>query len=308
MTALRGTMRENVTLAPLTWFRVGGPAVRLFQPADVEDLAAFLEATPADVPVLAMGVASNMLIRDGGIRGIVVRFGGPLARIEVDSTTLIAGAGALDQRVAQVAERAGLAGIEFLIGIPGTIGGAVRMNAGAFGGETRDRLVWAEALDRQGGLHRLTNAELGFAYRKSALPDDWIVVRAAFALEPGEPTAIGERMAAIKAEREAVQPIRVATGGSTFKNPDGERAWQLIDAAGCRGLRHGAAMVSDKHCNFLINTGGATAAELEALGEIVRDRVATRSGIRLEWEIKRLGEASPDVVPAEPRQTVGEHR
>lgn len=308
MTALRGTMRENVTLAPLTWFRVGGPAVRLFQPADVEDLAAFLEATPADVPVLAMGVASNMLIRDGGIRGIVVRFGGPLARIEVDSTTLIAGAGALDQRVAQVAERAGLAGIEFLIGIPGTIGGAVRMNAGAFGGETRDRLVWAEALDRQGGLHRLTNAELGFAYRKSALPDDWIVVRAAFALEPGEPTAIGERMAAIKAEREAVQPIRVATGGSTFENPTGERAWQLIDAAGCRGLRHGAAMVSDKHCNFLINTGGATAAELEALGEIVRDRVAARSGIRLEWEIKRLGEASPDVVPAEPRQTVGEHR
>ena len=308
MTILRGTMRENVTLAPLTWFRVGGPAARLFQPADVEDLAAFLRATPAEVPVLAMGVASNMLIRDGGIGGVVVRFGGPLARVEVDGTTLVAGAGALDQKVAQVAEKAGLAGIEFLIGIPGTIGGAVRMNAGAFGGETKYRLLWAEALDREGGLHRLTNAALGFSYRHSALPEDWIVVRAAFALEPGEPEVIGERMAAIKAEREAVQPIRVATGGSTFKNPEGGRAWQLIDAAGCRGLRHGAAMVSEKHCNFLINTGGATAAELEALGEIVRDRVAGQSGIRLQWEIKRLGEASPDVVPAEPRQTVGEHR
>ena len=306
--ARRGNMRENVALAPLTWFRVGGPAARLFQPADPEDLAAFLGATPAEEPVLPMGVASNMLIRDGGIAGTVVRMGGPLARIEIDGTTLIAGAGALDQKVAQTARRAGLAGIEFWIGIPGTIGGAVRMNAGAFGGETRDRLIWAEALDRAGKLHRLSNAELGFAYRRSALPEDWIVLRAAFALESGDAAAIAERMAAIKAEREAVQPIRVATGGSTFKNPPGERAWQLIDRAGCRGLRHGAAMVSDKHCNFLINTGGATAAELEALGEIVRDRVAAECGIRLEWEIKRLGEASPDVVPAGPRQAVGEHR
>ena len=289
MSEPRGNLRQNVPLAPLAWFRVGGPAERLFQPADVDDLAAFLAATPADVPVLPMGVASNMLIRDGGIAGVVVRFGGPLAKVEVEGNTVIAGAGALDQRVAQVAERAGLTGIEFMIGIPGTIGGAVRMNAGAFGGETRERLVWAEALDRKGSLHRLTNAELGFAYRHSALPEDWIVVRAAFGLEPGDPAAIKARMDAIKAEREAAQPLRVATGGSTFKNPPGHRAWQLIDQAGCRGLTRGAAMVSDKHCNFLINTGGATAADLEALGETVRARVLAQSGIRLEWEIKRLG-------------------
>lgn len=296
MTAIRGKLRDNVPLAPLAWFRVGGPAERLFQPADVEDLAAFLAATPEDVPVLPMGVASNMLIRDGGIEGVVVRFGGPLARVEVEGTTVIAGAGALDQKVAQVAAAAGLAGIEFMIGIPGTIGGAVRMNAGAFGGETRDRLVWAEALDRQGRLHRLANAELGFRYRHSDLPTDWIVVRAAFALEPGDPDAIKARMEAIKAEREAAQPLRVATGGSTFKNPEGNRAWQLIDRAGCRGLTHGGAMVSDKHCNFLINTGNATAADLEALGEMVRDRVAAATGIRLEWEIKRLGKG-PVVAP-----------
>jgi len=291
MTTIRGNLREHVPLAPLAWFRVGGPAERLFQPADADDLAAFLAATPADVPVMPMGVASNMLIRDAGIDGVVVRFGGPLAKVEVEGTTVIAGAGALDQRVAQVAERAGLSGIEFMIGIPGTIGGAVRMNAGAFGGETRDRLIWAEALDRQGRLHRLSNAELGFAYRHSDLPEDWIVVRAAFALEPGDPSAIKDRMAAIKVERETAQPLRVATGGSTFKNPAGHRAWQLIDQAGCRGLTRGAAMVSDKHCNFLINTGGASAADLEALGETVRARVLAQSGIRLEWEIKRLGRA-----------------
>jgi UDP-N-acetylmuramate dehydrogenase len=301
MTGLRGTLRQNVSLAPLAWFRVGGPAERLFQPANVEDLAAFLAATPDDVPVLPMGVASNMLVRDGGIAGVVVRFGGPLAKVEIEGTTLIASAGALDQRVAQEAQRAGLAGIAFMIGIPGTIGGAVRMNAGAFGGETRDRLVWAEALDRRGRLHRLSNAELGFSYRHSDLPEDWIVVRAAFALEPGDPAAIKARMEAIKAEREAAQPLRVATGGSTFKNPPGQRAWQLIDQAGCRGLTRGAAMVSDKHCNFLINTGGANAADLEALGETVRARVLDVTGIHLEWEIKRLGKASPPVTrPGQP--------
>jgi len=307
MTSHRGNLRENVALGPLAWFRVGGPAERLFQPADADDLAAFLAATPADVPVLPMGVASNMLIRDGGIEGVVVRFGGPLAKVEVEGTTVIAGAGALDQRVAQVAERAGLAGIEFMIGIPGTIGGAVRMNAGAFGGETRDRLIWAEALDRKGSLHRLSNAELGFSYRHSELPEDWIVVRAAFALEPGDPAAIKARMEAIKAEREAAQPLRVATGGSTFKNPEGRRAWQLIDQAGCRGLTRGAAMVSDKHCNFLINTGGATAADLEALGETVRARVLANSGIRLEWEIKRLGKAAPAAAAPGNAHTNGVH-
>lgn len=286
---LRGPLRRDVPLAPLTWLRVGGPAEALFQPADADDLAAFLAALPPAVPVTPMGVASNLLVRDGGIAGMVVRFGGPFAKVVVEDDLVLAGAGALDQRVAQEAQRAGLTGLEFLIGIPGTVGGAVRMNAGAFGGETRDRLVWAEALDRGGNLHRLDNAALGFAYRKSALPPDWIVVRAAFRGDPGDPEAILARMQAIKAEREAAQPLRVATGGSTFKNPPGKKAWQLIDAAGCRGLRLGSAMVSEKHCNFLINTGGASAEEVERLGETVRARVKERSGVELEWEVIRIG-------------------
>lgn len=286
---LRGTLRFGVPLAPLTWLRVGGAAEAVFQPADADDLAAFISALPASVPVLPMGVASNLLVRDGGIDGVVIRFGGPLARVEVAGSTVLAGAGVLDQRVAQEAQRSGLGGLEFLIGIPGTVGGAVRMNAGAFGGETRDRLIWAEALDRQGRLHRLANADLGFSYRKSNLPADWIVVRAAFAGDPGEPEAILARMNAIRAEREAAQPLRVATGGSTFKNPPGHKAWQLIDAAGCRGLRLGAAMVSEKHCNFLINTGGATADEVERLGELVRRRVREHSEVSLEWEVIRIG-------------------
>lgn len=289
---LRGTLRRDVPLAPLTWLRVGGPAEAVFQPADAEDLAAFLAALPATVPVLPIGVASNLLVRDGGIPGVVVRFGGPLARVAVEGDLIVAGPGALDQRVAQEAQRAGLGALEFLIGIPGTVGGAVRMNAGAFGGETRDRLVWAEALDRRGGLHRLTNAELGFAYRSSGLPPEWIVVRAAFRGEPAAPEAVLARMEAIKAEREAAQPLRVATGGSTFKNPPGHKAWRLIDAAGCRGLRLGAAMVSEKHCNFLINTGGATAEEVERLGELVRRRVREHSGVDLEWEVIRIGRAA----------------
>lgn len=286
---LRGSLRRDVPLAPLTWLRVGGPAAWMFQPADAEDLAALLAALPPETPVLPMGVASNLLVRDGGVDAIVVRFGGPLAKIEVEGELVLAGAGALDQRVAQAAQRAGLAGLEFLIGIPGTIGGAVRMNAGAFGGETRDRLVWAEALDRKGALHRLDAAELGFAYRRSSLPKDWIVVRAGLRGEPGDPAAILARMEAIRAEREAAQPLKVATGGSTFKNPPGRKAWQLIDAAGCRGLRLGAAMVSEKHCNFLINTGGASAAEIEGLGELVRSKVQEASGVTLEWEIVRIG-------------------
>jgi UDP-N-acetylmuramate dehydrogenase len=287
--SVRGALRREVALAPLTWLRVGGPAEFLFQPADADDLGRFLAALPAGVPVLPMGVASNLLVRDGGIEGVVVRFGGPLARIETDGDLILAGAGALDQRVAQAAQRAGLGGLEFLIGIPGTVGGAVRMNAGAFRGETKDRLVWAEALDRSGRLHRLTNAELGFAYRRSALPGDWIVVRAAFLGTPTDPAAVLARMDEIRAEREAAQPLKVATGGSTSKNPTGHKAWQLIDAAGCRGLRLGAAMVSEKHCNFLINTGTASAAEVEALGERVRERVREHSGVALEWEVVRIG-------------------
>jgi UDP-N-acetylmuramate dehydrogenase len=290
---VRGTLRRQVPLAPLTWFRVGGPAEVLFQPADADDLADFLAALPAEVPVLPLGVASNLLVRDGGIEGVVVRFGGPLARVAVEGDVVLAGAGALDQRVAQMAQAAGLAGLEFLIGIPGTIGGAVRMNAGAFGGETRDHLLWAEALDRSGGLRRLSAVDLGMSYRRSALPPDWIVVRAAFRGTPGDPAEVAARMQAIRDEREAAQPLRVATGGSTFKNPPGHKAWQLIDRAGCRGLRHGAAMVSEKHCNFLINIGGASAEEVEALGEIVRRRVREATGVTLEWEIVRVGRPTP---------------
>jgi UDP-N-acetylmuramate dehydrogenase len=290
---VRGTLRRQVPLAPLTWFRVGGPAEVLFQPADADDLADFLAALPAEVPVLPLGVASNLLVRDGGIEGVVVRFGGPLARVAVEGDVVLAGAGALDQRVAQMAQAAGLAGLEFLIGIPGTIGGAVRMNAGAFGGETRDHLLWAEALDRSGWLRRLSAVDLGMSYRRSALPPDWIVVRAAFRGTPGDPAEVAARMQAIRDEREAAQPLRVATGGSTFKNPPGHKAWQLIDRAGCRGLRHGAAMVSEKHCNFLINIGGASAEEVEALGEIVRRRVREATGVTLEWEIVRVGRPTP---------------
>jgi UDP-N-acetylmuramate dehydrogenase len=262
----------------------------VFHPADAEDLAAFMQALDKDVPILAMGVGSNLLVRDGGLRGVVVRLGGPLAKLVVEDRLLVAGAGALDQRVAKAAQQAGLAGIEFLVGIPGTIGGAVKMNAGAFGGETRERLVWADTVGRDGQVRRLDNAALGFSYRRSALPEDAIVLRAAFALEPGDPALIQERMDAIRAERETAQPLRVATGGSTFKNPQGQRAWQLVDNAGCRGLVHGHAMVSDKHCNFLINRGGASAREIEELGEMVRSRVQDNSGVALAWEIIRVGE------------------
>ncbi|WP_027133977.1 UDP-N-acetylmuramate dehydrogenase [Geminicoccus roseus] len=291
--AVRGDLRRDLPLSGLTWLKVGGPADLLFNPADAEDLAAFLAALPADVPVLPVGVGSNLLVRDGGVRGVVVRLAGPLAKVVADGNLLVAGAGALDQNAARTAQRAGLAGIEFMIGIPGTIGGAVRMNAGAFGGETRERLLWAEIVGRDGVIRRLDNAELGFSYRRSTLPAGSIVLRAAFALEPGDPAAILARMDAIRAEREAAQPIRVATGGSTFKNPEGGRAWQLVDQAGCRGLEHGRAMVSDKHCNFLINRGGASAREIEELGEVVRQRVRDRTGVALSWEIVRVGDEVP---------------
>lgn len=293
MPEVRGTLRRDVSLAPLTWLRVGGPAEWLFQPADLEDLAAFMARLGSDTPLLPVGVASNLLVRDGGIPGVVVRLGGALARVVAEDDLIIAGGGALDQRVAQVARTAGLAGLEFLIGIPGTVGGAVRMNAGAFGGETTDRLVWVEGIDRSGALRRLATAELGMRYRASSLPPDMIVVRAAFRGVPGDHDRIGQRMEAIREEREAAQPLRVATGGSTFKNPPGEKAWQLIDRAGCRGLRLGAAMVSEKHCNFLVNLGGATAAELEALGETVRQRVHATSGVWLDWELVRVGRPAP---------------
>jgi UDP-N-acetylmuramate dehydrogenase len=291
---VRGRYRAQVPLAPRTWLRVGGPAEVVFQPADAADLAIFLKGKPVEVQVTPIGVASNLLVRDGGIEGVVVRFSGPLAEVDVDDECLRVGAGATDRMIAIQAMKAGLSGLEFLIGIPGTLGGAVRMNAGAFGGETAEVVERVVALDPAGRRHVLSAAELGFGYRHSGLPADWIVLGAVLRATPGEPDAIEARMRAIKAEREASQPLHVATGGSTFKNPPGHRAWQLIDAAGCRGLRHGRAMVSDKHCNFLINTGGATAAELEELGERVRARVLERSGVALEWEIHRIGRPAPD--------------
>ena len=287
--AVRGRLTAGSALSKVTWFQVGGPAEVLFRPTDQADLQAFLAALPDAIPVTAIGVGSNLLVRDGGVEGVVLRLTRGFADIEVEGDEVIAGAGALDVNVAKVAAGAGLTGLEFLVGVPGTIGGAVRMNAGAYGRETKDVLVWAEACDRQGRLHRLSNEQLGFAYRRSALPPDWIVLRACLAASPGDAEAIAQRMGEIQSQRSESQPVRSRTGGSTFKNPEGHKAWQLIDAAGCRGLTVGGAQVSEKHCNFLINQGDATAADLEALGEEVLRRVQATSGIRLEWEIKRIG-------------------
>ena len=286
---VRGRLTAGAPLAGVTWFRVGGPAEVMFRPADRDDLLEFLAAKPADVPVTVLGVASNVLIRDGGLPGVVLRLGRGFADIAADGCDILCGAAALDLNVATAAKIAGIAGLEFLSGVPGTIGGAVRMNAGAYGRETKDALVWAEAAGPTGQVHRLSNAELKFEYRRSALPEDWICLGARLAGTPGDPNEIGARMKEIQGQRTDSQPIRSRTGGSTFKNPPGSKAWQLIEAAGCRGLTLGGAMVSDKHCNFLINTGTATAADLEDLGEEVRRRVKETSGIELEWEIKRLG-------------------
>ena len=287
--AVRGRLSANAPLNGITWFRVGGPAEVMFRPADRDDLIAFLKAKPADVPVTVLGVASNVLIRDGGLPGVVLRLGRGFADIGAEDGDILCGAAALDLNVATAAKIAGVAGLEFLSGVPGTIGGAVRMNAGAYGKEIKDVLVWAEAVDMAGTVHRLSNAELTFEYRRSALPADWICLGARLAGKAGDPAKIEARMKEIQEQRAGSQPIRTRTGGSTFKNPEGHKAWQLIDAAGCRGLTVGGAMVSEKHCNFLINTGEATAADLETLGEEVRRRVKENSGVELEWEIKRLG-------------------
>jgi UDP-N-acetylmuramate dehydrogenase len=287
--AVRGRLTAEAPLSGITWFRVGGPAEVMFRPADREDLLDFLAAKPADVPVTVLGVASNVLIRDGGLPGVVLRLGRGFADIRAEGSDILCGAAALDLNVATGARLAGIAGLEFLSGVPGTIGGAVRMNAGAYGKETKDVLVWAEAADPQGKVHRLSNAELAFEYRNSALPADWICLGARLAGSPGDPAEIEARMKEIQSQRADSQPIRSRTGGSTFKNPPGHKAWQLIDAAGCRGLTVGGAMVSEKHCNFLINTGTASAADLENLGEEVRRRVKESSGVELQWEIKRLG-------------------
>ncbi|MEM7170742.1 MAG: UDP-N-acetylmuramate dehydrogenase [Pseudomonadota bacterium] len=290
---VRGRYSEGTELSKLTWFRVGGPAEVLFRPADQEDLSHFLKAKPADTPLVTIGVGSNLLVRDGGIDGVTLRLGPAFAGIRCEGSHVFCGAADLDLNVAVAAQKAGLAGLEFLSGIPGSIGGALRMNAGAYHRETKDVLVWAEALDPQGELHRLMPNDLGYAYRHCGLPEDWIFLRACLRAEPGDPKQIGALMSDIKERRSQSQPIRSRTGGSTFKNPEGKKAWQLIDSAGCRGLRHGGAEVSQQHCNFLINTGEASAADLEGLGEAVRQSVKEKSGVQLEWEIRRLGRAQP---------------
>jgi UDP-N-acetylmuramate dehydrogenase len=286
---VRGRLTEGSSLSAVTWFRVGGPAEVLFKPADRDDLAQFLQRKPADVPVTVIGVGSNLLVRDGGIAGVVVRLGRGFVDIRAAGTIVEAGAGALDLNVALAARDAGIAGPEFLSGIPGTVGGALRMNAGAYGSDVSEVFDHADVLDSTGALHRLGKAEMGFTYRHSGVPEDWIFVGGAFAGRPDDPKAVHARIQDIQSRREESQPVRARTGGSTFVNPTGHKAWQLIDDAGCRGLRKGGAMVSEKHCNFLINTGDASAADIEALGEEVRRRVRDRSGIELAWEIKRIG-------------------
>jgi UDP-N-acetylmuramate dehydrogenase len=291
--AVRGRYTEAADLSRVTWFKVGGPAEVMFRPVDQDDLAAFLSAKPADVPVIVLGVGSNLLVRDGGIDGVVIRLGRGFTDISTNGMEVSAGAAALDLNVAIAARAAGIAGLEFLSGIPGLIGGALRMNAGAYGREMTNVTLRAEAFDAAGNLHVLSHADLGFTYRHSAMPADWIFIGARLLGEPGSREAIAARMDEIQTARAETQPLRTPTGGSTFKNPDGHKAWQLIDAAGCRGLRIGGAQVSELHCNFLINVGGATAGDIEALGEEVRRRVFAQSGITLEWEIKRIGKALP---------------
>lgn len=286
---VRGRLSEGSALSAVTWFRVGGPADVLFKPADVADLSAFLQAKPSDVPVTVIGVGSNLLVRDGGIEGVVVRLGRGFTEISSNGTTLSAGAGVLDLNVALSARDAGIGGLEFLSGIPGTVGGALRMNAGAYGSDVSEVFLHADALDAKGTQHRLDKAAMGFTYRHSAVAEDWIFVGGTFQGKAEDPKAIHARIQDIQTKREETQPVRARTGGSTFVNPTGHKAWQLIDDAGCRGLRKGDAMVSEKHCNFLINTGEASAADIEALGEEVRRRVRDKSGIDLQWEIKRIG-------------------
>jgi len=291
LSGLRGRLTANAGMDKITWFRAGGPAEALFQPADEDDLAAFMRAVPQDVPVTVVGIGSNLLVRDGGIPGFVVRLSAKgFGEAEAISATRIrAGAATPDKRVAALALEAGIGGLHFYHGIPGAIGGALRMNAGANGVETGDRVVEVRAVDRKGERHVLTNADMGYAYRSSAAPADLVFTAAVFEGYPQERDAIQAAMDQVQHHRETVQPIREKTGGSTFKNPEGTSAWKEIDKAGCRGLMIGGAQMSPLHCNFMINTGAATGYDLEYLGETVRARVLEKSGIRLQWEIRRLG-------------------
>jgi UDP-N-acetylmuramate dehydrogenase len=290
MPKLRGRLLPNQSLAGLTWFRVGGPAQLLFMPEDEADLAYFLGRLPANVPVTVIGLGSNVIVRDGGVSGVVVRLGRGFSEIAIELDNRIrVGTAAPDVRVARAAQEAGISGLAFLRGIPGSIGGALRMNGGAYGGETKDVLVEARGVDRNGALRVYSNADMHYSYRHCAVAEDVIFTEALFQGAAGDSTAIAAEMAKITESREATQPVKTRTGGSTFKNPPGQKAWQLIDAAGCRGLRIGAAQVSELHCNFLINLGDARASEIETLGETVRNRVKDHSGVELEWEIQRIG-------------------
>jgi UDP-N-acetylmuramate dehydrogenase len=288
---VRGSYRFDVPLAPTNWFRVGGPADVLFKPADTQDLSDFLRAVPADVPITVIGVGSNLIIRDGGLEGVVIRLGRGFTDIAVEGDVVVTGAAVLDVNVARFAADHGKAGLEFYAGIPGTIGGALAMNAGAYEGETKDVLIKAEAVDRAGKIHLLSVEDCRYTYRHFGGPEGLIFTRAWFKTREGEPAAIHTRIQEITQKREATQPVRERTGGSTFKNPPEHKAWQLVEQAGCRGLEIDGAQMSPMHCNFMINTGSASAAALETLGDEVRKRVKASSGVDLEWEIKRIGRA-----------------
>jgi UDP-N-acetylmuramate dehydrogenase len=294
--AVRGRITLDAPIGKQTWFGVGGPAEVLFRPADIADLAGFLAALPPQVPVIVIGVGSNLLVRDGGIRGVTIRLGHGFAAISIADEEVRVGAAALDRIVAFAAADVGLSGLEFLSGIPGSIGGSLRMNAGAYGRDIKQVLVSATALDRSGQRHTVESEAMGLAYRHTEVDPSWIFIEAQLRGSRGDRSQIAAQLAEIRAVREATQPVRARTGGSTFKNPPGEAAWRLIEAAGCRGLVRGGAMVSEKHTNFLINTGNATAADLEGLGEEVRRRVYKNSGIVLEWEIERIGRPLPGVA------------
>ena len=287
--AVRGKLTANAPLAPLVWFKAGGHAQWLFEPKDLADLQDFLAHLDPSVPVMALGLGSNMIVRDGGVPGVVIRLGKAFAKVSADGVTLTCGGGASGILVSSTARDAGVAGVEFLRSIPGTVGGFVRMNGGAYGGEVKDILIDCDVVLRDGSLATLANADLGYTYRHSELPEGAVVVSARFEGRAGDPADIQAEMDRISAAREASQPLRSKTGGSTFKNPEGHKAWQLVDEAGCRGLQIGGAQVSEKHTNFLLNTGEATSTQIEDLGEEVRRRVRERSGVELEWEIQRVG-------------------
>ncbi|MCP4924041.1 MAG: UDP-N-acetylmuramate dehydrogenase [bacterium] len=288
---VRGRYSFDADLSRVTWFRVGGLAQVVFKPADSEDLSFFLKACPKDIPLFCMGVGSNLLVRDGGIQGVVIRLGNAFSHTLVNDEEIDVGAGCLDRNVALVSANSGLEGLEFLAGIPGTMGGALRMNAGAYGSEIKDYLVSAMAMDRSGEIHTLPPQEMGFSYRHCSIPEDWIFIGARLKARRAESAeAVKEKISQLLTERDLAQPTKSRTGGSTFRNPDGKKAWQLIDEAGCRGMMKGGAQVSEKHCNFLINTGTATAQDLESLADDVRARVLTHSGEALIWEIRRIGD------------------